>query len=158
KWSQQDYWGLAAFFTRVDVQAAKAQKIDGKTKKVVTPATPLIVLHKTGRAETIHPRTKQKLKPASLRGTQLTLAADDAPRGRLAVGLTQPDNPYFARTLVNRYWKHFMGRGLVEPEDDMRATNPPTNPELLDALAKQFADSKFDLKALVRAIATSRAY
>ena len=76
----------------------------------------------------------------------------------LADWITDPKNPYFARTLANRYWKHFMGRGLVEPEDDMRATNPPTNPELLDALAKHFVDSKYDLKALVRAICLSSTY
>ena len=66
--------------------------------------------------------------------------------------------PFFAKTLVNRYWKHFFSRGLVEPEDDLRATNPPTNPELLDALAKSFVDSKYDLKKLVRTICTSQAY
>src|SRR5471030_2033872 len=71
---------------------------------------------------------------------------------------SEPKNPYFARTLANRYWKHFMGRGLVEPEDDLRATNPPTNPELLDALAKHFTDTKYDLKKLVRTICTSNTY
>ena len=67
-------------------------------------------------------------------------------------------NPYFARSLVNRYWKHFFNRGLVEPEDDMRVTNPPTNPELLDRLAQSFIDSHFDLKQLIRTICQSRTY
>ena len=61
-----------------------------------------------------------------------------------------PITHFFAKALVNRYWKHFFGRGIVDPEDDMRVTNPPSNPELLDALAKNFIDSKFDLKSLVR--------
>ena len=87
-----------------------------------------------------------------------TLTADDDPRTFLVDWMAGPDNPYFARALANRYWKHFLGRGLVEPEDDMRVTNPPTNPELLDALAKSFTDSKFDLKKLVRTICTSNVY
>src|SRR5262249_17117241 len=65
---------------------------------------------------------------------------------------------FFARALANRYWKHFLGRGLVEPEDDLRVTNPPTNPDLLDALAKHFAEGGYDLKDLVRTICTSKAY
>ena len=112
-----------------------------------------------GRAETIHPRTKKMLKPAGL-----DRARADADRERrsarfkLADWIADPANPFFARTLVNRYWKHFLGRGLVEPEDDMRVTNPPTDPELLDALAKSFTDSKFDLKKLVRTICVSSTY
>ncbi len=70
----------------------------------------------------------------------------------------EPENPFFARALVNRYWKHFFGRGLVEPEDDMRASNPPTNPEVLDALADDFIKHGYDLRRLVRTIATSKAY
>ena len=66
--------------------------------------------------------------------------------------MARPDNPFFARALVNRYWKHFFSRGIVEPEDDMRQTNPPSNPELFDALAKHFIASGFDLKDLVRTI------
>jgi hypothetical protein len=80
------------------------------------------------------------------------------PRERLADWLRRKDNHYFARALVNRYWKHFLGRGLVEPEDDMRVSNPPSNPELLDAMADSFVKSGYDLKALVRLIATSKAY
>jgi hypothetical protein len=85
--------------------------------------------------------------------------ADDAdPREKLAEWMVDPRNPFLARALVNRYWKHFMGRGLVEPEDDLRVTNPATNPELLDDLAKSFVDSKYDLKKLVRTICTSNVY
>ncbi len=72
--------------------------------------------------------------------------------------MRRPENPYFAPALVNRYWKHFFGRGLVEPEDDLRISNPPTHPELLQALADDFVSHGFDLKRLVRTIATSRAY
>ena len=84
--------------------------------------------------------------------------APPRPAPILADWLRKPDNPFFARALVNRYWKHFFGRGLVEPEDDMRVSNPPSNPELLDALADDFVEHGYDLKHLVRTIATSRAY
>jgi hypothetical protein len=72
--------------------------------------------------------------------------------------MAKPDNRFFAASLVNRYWKHFFGRGLVDPEDDIRETNPATNPELLDALAKDFIASKFDLKHLVKTICRSSTY
>jgi hypothetical protein len=72
--------------------------------------------------------------------------------------MVDPQNPFFAKSLANRYWKHFMGRGLVEPEDDMRVTNPPSNPALMDALAYEFKASGYDLKALVRLIVQSNTY
>ncbi len=79
-------------------------------------------------------------------------------RGALVDWMVDRQNPYFAKALVNRYWKHFFGRGIVDPEDDMRVTNPATNPELLDALAQNFLDSRFDLKQLVRTICRSQVY
>ena len=80
------------------------------------------------------------------------------PRHELADWMVSPSNPFFAKALVNRYWKHFFGRGLVDPEDDMRVTNPASNPELLEALAKDFIDSGYDLKQLVRTITTSSTF
>jgi hypothetical protein len=79
-------------------------------------------------------------------------------RAELAAWLTRPDNPWFARNLANRVWAHFLGRGLVEPVDDVRATNPPSNPELLDALARRLVEDKYDLRALIRVITASRTY
>src|SRR5262249_25018137 len=72
--------------------------------------------------------------------------------------MVAPDNPYFARAVANRYWAHFFGRGIVDPLDDMRVTNPPSNPELLDALARDFVEHKYSLKHLIRTICTSRTY
>jgi hypothetical protein len=86
------------------------------------------------------------------------LSSDDDPRQALADWMSSTNNPFFAKALVNRYWKHFFNRGLVDPEDDMRETNPPTNPELLDALAKNFIASHFDLKNLVRTLCRSQVY
>jgi hypothetical protein len=88
----------------------------------------------------------------------VVLEPEQDPRVALADWMTAADNPFFARSLVNRYWKHFLDRGLVEPEDDMRETNPPTNPELLDMLAKRFVESEYDLQALIRMICQSRVY
>jgi len=106
----------------------------------------------------VNPKTTAKISPSALGTPEGPIPADEDPRLRLADWLVRPDNPFFARALVNRYWKHFLGRGLVEPEDDLRDTNPPTNPALLDALAEHFRQSKFDLKALVRTIVLSRTY
>jgi hypothetical protein len=98
------------------------------------------------------------MKPAGLAEPAFELTADDDPRQFLADWMTAPENPWFAKAVVNRYWKHFFGRGLVDPEDDMRDTNPPTNPELLDALAAHFVESGFDLKNLVRTLTRSTTY
>jgi len=153
RWSQRDYWALTAFFARIDVQLPSPPQ-KGQPKG---PRKPTVVFKPEADLIT-HPRTGEVLAPAGLGAFPLKTAEGGDPRVALADWITDPKNPYFARTLANRYWKHFMGRGLVEPEDDMRATNPPTHPELLDALAKHFIDSKYDLKALVRAICLSSTY
>ena len=145
KWSQQDYYSFGAFFSRV---GRKAGSQIGEE----------VVYHKRGLAETTNKKTKQSVKPAGLGVPPVALSADDDPRLALVDWMTAQDNRYFAKSLANRYWKHFFNRGLVEPEDDMRETNPPTNPELLDALARHFVDSGFDLKGLVRAITRSSTY
>ena len=145
KWSQQDYYSFAAFFSRV---GRKAGPNPGEET----------IFHRRGGASATNPKTKQPVKPAGLGVAPADIPADEDPRLVLVDWMTSKDNPLFARSLVNRYWKHFLGRGLVEPEDDMRETNPPTNPELLDALAAQFVRSGYDLKDLVRTICRSNAY
>ena len=106
----------------------------------------------------VNPRSGQSVAPTPLGGISVQVAADVDPRGKLVDWIVDPSNVLFSRALANRMWKHFLGRGLVEAEDDLRATNPPTNPELLDALAKHVVDAKFDLKALIRAICNSTTY
>jgi len=86
------------------------------------------------------------------------LEAGDDPRQKLVDWMVQPNNPFFAKAVVNRYWAHFFSRGLVDPLDDMRVTNPPSNPELLDALAREFVDHKHSFKHLIRTICGSRTY
>jgi hypothetical protein len=146
RWSQNDYYGFQAFFAQVGMKPSRTGFANGS------------VYHKGGQATARNPRSGKDLVPTGLGGEALELPAYEDPRHALVDWLAQPDNPFFARALVNRYWKHFFGRGIVDPEDDMRVTNPPSNPELLDALAKHFLDSKFDLKGLVRTICTSSAY
>jgi hypothetical protein len=111
-----------------------------------------------GVAVTNNMKTGAPLKPAALGDAIAEIAADEDPRLRLADWMSGKNNPFFAKALVNRYWKHFFARGLIEPEDDIRDTNPPTNPALLEALEQYFIESRFDLKALVRVITQSRAY
>jgi Protein of unknown function (DUF1553)/Protein of unknown function (DUF1549) len=147
QWSQQDYYGLAAFFSRVGRKFGKEYQANVER-----------IYHERGVASIPHPRTKIPILPTGLGGKPLNLSPDDDPREALVQWMTAPENPYFSRALVNRYWKHFFSRGLVDPEDDMRATNPASNPELLEALAQHFVKSHFDLKDLVRTICQSRTY
>ncbi len=145
KWSQADYAQLAAFFTTV-------------TKKADRDPIEQAMFTRVGGASSPHPKTGQTLTPAGLDAENATIRADEDPRVALSDWMTDPANPFFARTVVNRYWKHFLGRGLVEPEDDMRMTNPPSNPSLLDALAADFVASGYDLKQLIRTITMSQMY
>ena len=145
RWTQAEYYHMAAFFSQI---GRKPTAIAGED----------LIFHKRGTAQTEHRKTRVMLKPAGLGEPPLDIAPDDDPRLALADWMAQKKNPFFAKALVNRYWKHFFKRGLIEPEDDLRDTNPPTNPELIDALAKHFTDTNFDLKALVRVIAQSHTY
>lgn len=145
KWSQQDYYGFAAFYSQVGRKKGLRQNEER-------------IYHKPGIAQATNPKNQQPVKPTGLGSPALELDANTDPRHALVDWMADPQNPFFAKAVVNRYWKHFFGRGLVDPEDDMRVTNPATNPALLDALAKDFIDHKFDLKHLVRTITNSQVY
>jgi len=144
--SQADYYGVSAFFTRVGAKTLQDFGVRHYNQE--------IVVLKKGDAR--HPRTGAIMTPTPLHDRAGAESADR--RQGIADWITAADNPYFARNIVNRYWAHFMGRGLVEPVDDLRATNPPTNPELLDALAQEFIRTGYDVKQLLRTIMTSRLY
>lgn len=148
RWSQSDYYGLAAVFSRVGRKGGFAD--------AEVPTDEIIYLKEAGNV--VHPRTGEILKPQPLGGTPFAISLQDDPRESLARWMTQADNPFFARTMVNRLWAHFLGRGIVHPIDDARSTNPPSNPELLDALANDFIASGYDVKHLIRTITNSYAY
>lgn len=142
RWGQSDYAGMAAYFA--PLQTKKTNWGD--------------VLTASGNAAIKHPRTGESI-PAHALGQSLPAAAKAGDqRAELAAWMTAPDNAYFARNWSNRIWAHLLGRGLVEPVDDFRLTNPPSNPELLDALAKHFVEQRYDLRALMRTIMASRVY
>jgi hypothetical protein len=144
RWSQEDYYGLAGFFSRLG------------RKGLGEP--PPYYSERRRTSNEINPRTGKPIEPKILDGPELKIPFDQDPRHKLVDWMAQPDNPFFAKALVNRMWGHLMGRGLVDPVDDMRETNPPSNPELLDAMAKDFIDSKFDVKRVIRNICNSRTY
>jgi hypothetical protein len=149
RWTQDDYYGFAAFFAGV------------RQKKGAVPEDEVIVASERG--EVRQPRTGQVMKPKALGGPVFEESKDDAGgksqrRAILAKWLTSPENPYFAKSLANRIWYHLLGRGVVEPVDDFRDSNPPCNDELLDALAQELVQSGYDLRSLVRVILNSRTY
>ena len=110
------------------------------------------------KQEFVNPRTKQPVKARFLGGDTVEFRADEDIRQKLADWLASPRNPWFTKAFVNRVWKHYLGRGIVEPVDDFRVSNPPSNPLLLDRLADYQVKMKYDLRALCRAILNSRTY
>ena len=145
KWSQRDYYGFSAFFSQIGRKPGEQPDEE-------------IIFHRPGIAQDKNPKTSEMIKPTPLGGDPVANSKYDDPRKALADWMGGKDNEFFANMLVNRYWKHFFGRGLVEPEDDMRVTNPATNPELLNAIAANFIETGFDLKQLVRTICNSHVY
>jgi len=144
KWTQRDYYGFAAFFAGIGNP--------GKAKK----GGPILVSRRPNPLR--DPRTNEPVAPTALDNVETPMPATGDARTALATWLTSPQNPFFARAIVNRVWGHYLGRGIVEPVDDFRVTNPASNPELLDALAKHLVDNKYDLKAVHRLILNSRTY
>ncbi len=142
RWSQDDYYGMQAFFTPVTFKTTSRGEMLLASKNDATNHP------RTGKAIFAHPLA--------------TPMPDKNPEGDrrrvLADWMTSPSNPYFARNVANRTWAHLTGRGLVEPVDDVRSTNPPTNPELLDALARELVQGRFDFHRLIRFIVASRTY
>lgn len=140
RWGQDDYLGMQALFSGVGFKGTETG--DSLVTQAPGPVT--------------HPRTGVVIPPHPLGGQPVEAGRDR--REALAEWMTSPENPWFARNLSNRVWAHFLGRGLVEPVDDQRLTNPPTNPELLDALAGHLVKSGYDLRALIRLICQSETY
>ncbi|MBM4072220.1 MAG: DUF1549 domain-containing protein [Planctomycetes bacterium] len=148
RWSQADYYHLAAVFARVGRKGGFAD--------AEVPTSETIYLADEGQV--VHPRTGRVMRPRPPDNREFELGRYDDPRRSLARWMTARDNPYFARAMANRLWGHFMGRGIIHPIDDSRSTNPPSNPQLLDALAREFVDHGHDIKHLIRVICNSAAY
>ncbi len=155
RWTQADYHSLAAFFCRVDYRILENNRKDNLDKHEFDGEQ---IVYQTREGEVVHPRTKEVLKPRLLGAATPDLGPEDDRLAALADWVAQPDNPFFARAQVNRVWAHLLGRGIVDPIDDFRASNPAVNESLLESLATDFAKHNFRLRHLVRAIMNSRTY
>ena len=148
-WTQEDYYGLASFFNQV------APKND--PRMVGIPNARSVSLQLAAGFAT-NPRSGQAQPPRFLGGIQPPVSTGSDRRVQFATWLTASDNPMFGRSLANRFWSYFFSRGIIDPVDDLRTTNPPINPELLDALTKDFIEHRFDVRHLMRRIVTSQTY
>jgi len=153
KYTQDDYYHFAAFFSRLKLERQAPEK--GPTKLSAASPDPNQNTRPVGATQ---PRTGQYLPPQVLDRTPITIDPGQDPREKLAAWVTDPKNEYFSGAMVNRLVEHFLGVGLVTPVDDLRATNPPTNLELWQVLNREFVEKKFDLKHLIRAIISSQTY
>jgi hypothetical protein len=148
RWGQEDFYSFAAYFARVGRKGTGlSPPISGGEELILTST----------RGEVRHPLTNEVLSPRPLFGDQVE-TNDADPREHLAAWMTSPKNDYFSEVMVNRVWADLMGRGLVEPIDDLRMTNPPSNGPLLKALGNHFREHDFDIKQLIRAITNSYVY
>jgi hypothetical protein len=152
RWSQDDYYGMAAWFARVKT---KPEPSIG-TRQPGAVSAEVVYVGRDG--EVNQPRSGKQMKPRYIGTGDADVKPGEDRRAVLAVWLTSPENAFFSKSVVNRVWFHLMGKGIVDPVDDFRDSNPSCNDELLDALAKDFAGNKFDLKRLVKTIMKSRTY
>ncbi|HEV3383182.1 MAG TPA: DUF1549 domain-containing protein, partial [Gemmata sp.] len=136
KWSQDDYWGLAAFYSRVGRKDIRPPGGDGNRDNRIQ------VVFNKGTGSVTNKRTGKSAEIKPLDGEPMQIAVEVDPREKLVDWMVDPKNPFFAKAVANRYWAHFFGRGIVDPLDDMRVTNPPSNPELLSALSQNLIDNK----------------
>ena len=148
-WSQDDFFGFAAFFSRV---GHKGQGLSPP----ISGGEEMIFSKSSGQLN--HGRTGLPVLPKTLTGVPLTLGPDEDPRVILAAWMTETSNPFFAKVMANRVWAEIMGQGLVDPVDDIRATNPASNEALLDHLAFEFRQQGYDIKKLIRYIMTSHVF
>jgi hypothetical protein len=155
RWTQADYHAFAAFFAQVQYRIVSNERTDLFDKHEFDGEQ---IVWTAREGEVRHPRTGQVLAPRFLGASTPTLRPGSDRLGMLAEWVTRADNPFFARAQANRIWQHLVGRGIVEPNDDARDSNPPVNGPLLDALAADLVAGRFDLRHLVRTILNSRVY
>ena len=159
RWTQDQYYQTAAYFAQVDLKGDPAsgdKKIGGTAVEGAKPLYEIVA--DTNKSEVLHDRTKAVASPRFPFLCKYVCPANAPRRQEFTAWLTSPDNPYFARGYVNRLWGYLLGVGLIEPLDDTRAGNPPTNPELLDYLAAEFIRSGFDVRQMISLVCLSRTY
>jgi len=159
RWTQDQYYEMTAFFAQVGLKrdpASGKATVGGTAVEGKKPLYEEVYDRKDG--ETTHQRTGAIAQPIFPYAAKFETKGDATRREQLAAWVTSPDNRYFARSYVNRIWGYLLGVGIIEPLDDIRAGNPPTNPELLDWLTADFIEHKFDVRHLVRTITQSRTY
>ena len=159
RWTQDQYFQTAAFFAKTKLKKAEEAgdaTIGGSAVEGAKPLYEEVFDADAGSIE--HPRTGKAVEPAFPYACDFEVADEASERERLAAWITSPDNRYFAKSYVNRLWGYLLGTGLIEPIDDIRAGNPPSNPALLDHLTQEFLESGFNVRQLMRAICFSRAY
>jgi hypothetical protein len=143
RWTMDDYYSFAAFFSQI----GRKNSEDPRER----------IVYDRAEGEVRHPVGNRTMAPKFLGGDVPDVKGKDR-RKVLADWLASPENPYFAKNLANLVWAHFFGKGIIDPVDDVRVSNPPSNPELLDEIARKFTAYKYDFKKLVRDICTSRTY
>ncbi len=159
KWTQDQYFDLAAFFaqvSRTEDPKYKGQKLGGTAVEGAKPLVEVIAEAKAGEVK--HERTGEVAAPKFPYAIATEVEKADSRRIRVAKWITSPQNPYFAKSYVNRVWGYLLGAGLIEPLDDIRAGNPPTNPALLDRMTGEFVKNDFDVRSLIKTICKSRTY
>ncbi|HJZ59394.1 MAG TPA: DUF1553 domain-containing protein, partial [Gemmataceae bacterium] len=153
RYTQDDFYHFAAYFSRV-----KLDRKDHRQGPTVLSVGHYDQNQNKNPVGVTQPRTGMFMRPQPLDRTPADVKPGDDPRQALVRWMTDPSNEYFAGAMVNRLWRHYLGVGLVEPVDDLRATNPPSNPELWKALNREFVEKHFDLRALMLVILNSRTY
>ena len=159
RWTQDQYYETAAYFARVDLKPdpeSGNRKIGGTAVEGAKPLYEIVTDRPAGEVK--HERTGAVTPPEFPFDCKYSAAEDATRRDKLAAWVTSPDNPYFAKSYVNRLWGYLTGVGLIEPLDDIRAGNPPTNPELLNHLTDEFIKTNFDVRHIMRLICKSRTY
>ncbi len=161
RWTQNQYYEFGAFFAQVAFKPGTLGRdtlIRGNETYASEQVSEEIVYRNYNGGDVRHPKNGAVMASRVPYGQSRAPASGEDPRRAFADWLTSPENPYFARSTANRFWSYFLGRGIIDPVDDIRAGNPPSNPELLDALTRDFVAGGFDLRRLMRSICQSRAY
>ncbi len=158
RWTQDDYFHLTAWFSQVKAKVDPAHRGTPPSRRSWQLREDAIVIYPDRAGEVKHPRTGLPVAPKIMGVPASTIPPDADRRSVLADQVTAPDNPFFAKATVNRVWFQLLGKGIVDPPDDFRDSNPPANDALLDALAQDFVDHQFDMRHIIRMIVNSRTY